>query len=80
MLIEIEQRHHRRSIDDVFREIQSLGYEGAFLPTERRRSDNKASGSLLAPLSDFLPATHQSGDPMGRNYINNFVFRHKASI
>ncbi|MEO8631258.1 MAG: FkbM family methyltransferase [Betaproteobacteria bacterium] len=79
MLIEIEQRHHRQPIDEVFREIQSLNYDGSFLPTQGRRNgrreDSDEPGSLLAPLSAFCLTTHQSGDSLSRNYINNFVFR-----
>lgn len=68
LLVEIEQRHHREPIAEVFEQIELFGYDGAFLDGAGR----------LRPLSVFdvercqLEAEHRSD--RGQPYINNFFF------
>ncbi len=66
LLVEIEQRHLQRPIDEVFREILGRGYAGSFL----------CRGERL-PLARFSLEGHQlarlNGD-RSRPYINNFIF------
>ena len=68
LFIEIEQRHHREPIREVFERIAALGYEGAFLDDTRR----------LRPLSAFDVGRYQL-EPAERAerslvYVNNFFF------
>ncbi len=68
LFVEIEQRHHREPVSEVFDEIACLEYEGAFLDAAGR----------LRPLSAFdveefqLEPTHRAG--RAQPYINNFFF------
>jgi FkbM family methyltransferase len=68
LFVEIEQRHHREPIAEVFDEITSLGYDGVFLDDSGR----------LRPLSMFdvercqLEAARRPD--VGQPYINNFFF------
>ncbi|MEW6488312.1 MAG: FkbM family methyltransferase [Thermodesulfobacteriota bacterium] len=72
LLVEVEQRHHRRPIAEVFREILGLGgYEGSFLWR-----------GALRPLEDFRYEIHQgpfleevARGGRAKGYVNNFVFR-----
>ena len=68
LLIEIEQRHHRESIAEVFEQIVSHGYEGAFLD----------AAGLLRPLTAFDVERHQLEPVLrpnrGQPYVNNFFF------
>lgn len=65
LLVEIEQRHLERRIDDVFAEISALGYAGYFIRDRR-----------LTPLSDFVVAVDQSIGNLSAplRYHNNFLF------
>ena len=66
ILVEIEQRHLKCPIEDVFQQVQSLGYEGYFLDR----------GGLW-PLSRFDPERDQAASSFARpgaRYINNFLF------
>jgi len=72
MLVEIEQRHNARGIDDVFKKIASLGYDGFFLSSGR-----------LNRLKQFDAAHDQAPDVFGvpnRTYVNNFLFLHGDRI
>lgn len=75
LLIEIEQGSDR-SVDDVFADVEALGYAGRFLQGRRWR-----------PLEEFDLETHQLAQQadierrgyagnllFGRDYVNNFVF------
>jgi len=68
LFVEIEQRHHREPVADVFNQIASFGYDGAFLDGSGR----------LRPLSAFdverdqLQAARRPD--RGQPYINNFFF------
>jgi FkbM family methyltransferase len=67
MLVEIEQRHLKVPIAEVFREVTELGYEGRFIHPEL--------GPL--PLTKFDVAVHQragNADVPGLLYVNNFIF------
>ena len=69
LLIEVEQRHCERPIEDVFKQVRGLGYEGFFLE----------GGRTLRSLSDFDPLRHQAISNLGGrrgSYINNFLFLH----
>jgi FkbM family methyltransferase len=68
LLVECEARHRADSdVRPVFEFLASLGYEGTFFHTGRRR-----------PLAEFDPAVHQhlGTDPARRprGYVNNFAF------
>jgi hypothetical protein len=66
IICEIEQRHIKKSIQDVFREIEAKEYIGKFIYMNKIRS-----------LFDFDLNIHQNEknhDVSGKNYVNNFVF------
>ena len=66
LLVEIEQRHRKRPIEDVFHQIASLGYAGYFL-----------RHGQLTELARFRVSDHQSIADLGsriRTYHNNFLF------
>src|SRR4029077_20254908 len=68
LFVEIEQRHHREPVAEVFGQIASYGYGGAFMD----------GTGQLRPLSAFdveqcqLEAARKTG--RGHPYINNFFF------
>lgn len=67
MLIEIEQRHHKQPIGQVFRQVTGMGYSGYFY-----------RGGEFRPLDDFECGVHQHpgmANATDGRYINNFVFR-----
>jgi FkbM family methyltransferase len=72
LLIEIEQRHNRLRMAQVFDVILAHDYEGYFL-----------QGNRLRPLREFNVEKDQSlsefGKPSGR-YVNNFLFLHKGQL
>jgi FkbM family methyltransferase len=66
LLVEIEQRHLKCPIREVFDQIRAFGYEGHFL-----------DGATLSPLSSFDPARDQDPSCLGvrgARYVNNFLF------
>lgn len=66
ILIEIEQRHNNRPMDEIFGLIQSWGYRGFFL-----------KGRSLVNLERFEAKRDQKIDDFdnnSENYINNFLF------
>ena len=72
LLIEIEQRHSRRPIDEVFAKVLGLGYQGFFV----------AMGKITG-LEKFDFAAHQSMANFNGakgSYINNFLFLHRDRI
>lgn len=72
LLVEIEQRHLHRPMQDLFAFITGRGYVGYFL-----------EGQRLTPLSRFVPARHQSMDNFDQGhgrYINNFLFLHATRL
>ena len=72
LFVEIEQRHHREPIGEVFDEIASFGYDGAFLDGSGR----------LRPVSSFDAEQCQAEAALRANhlqpYINNFFFSSTA--
>lgn len=73
LLIEIEQRHLKCTIEDIFWKIHSFGYEGFFLD----------ANDELRPLSEFDSGYHQAITSLGGRrgfYINNFIFLHRARL
>lgn len=66
MIIEIEQRHIKNRIDEVFRYITSLNYSGFFLNKGELISLNEFSYEVnQKPYLDIVEASE---------YINNFIF------
>jgi FkbM family methyltransferase len=72
LLVEIEQRHHDRPIDEVLSRILSLGYEGYFV-----------SRGGVRPLTEFDAVRDQGGrlrpgeeftGPMEAGYVHDFLF------
>jgi len=66
LIVEIEQRHIKKQIEEVFQCILNLKYSGFFLQ----------NGNLI-PLNKFNYDSHQKSylnDVTSRQYINNFIF------
>lgn len=66
LLIEIEQRHISRPINEVFLQIENLGYKGYFL----------FQGELIG-VDSFSCATHQrlnDNNSSYSTYVHNFLF------
>ncbi len=72
LLIEIEQRHTNRPIDEVFAKVQGLGYQGFFVDRGRITSLEKFDAAIHQSLANFN----------GRKvpYINNFLFLHRDRV
>jgi hypothetical protein len=72
LLIEIEERHNSRPINEVFKRVTDFGYEGFFM-----------SHGHLRSLSEFDVSAHQILENLGRKgrvYINNFLFLHHSRL
>lgn len=66
LIVEIEQRHIKKPIEEVFRKMLSLGYDGFYLQNDELKS-----------IDSFVYAVHQEpflADVMDRRYVNNFIF------
>jgi len=66
LIVEIEQRHIKKPIGEVFRKMLSLGYDGFYLQNDELKS-----------IDSFAYALHQEpflADVMNRRYVNNFIF------
>ena len=65
LIVEIEQRHINKNINDVFKTILDLKYEGFFFYDDR-----------LLSLDNFNYDRHQKGflESRSKQYINNFIF------
>lgn len=70
LLVEIEQRHTKKPIDDIFNLILQIGYDGYFLDRDELISIDKFS--YKNNQKPFL--NHISGG----QYINNFIFIHHS--
>ena len=71
LLVEIEERHTGKPVAETFGLIERLGYDGYFLRAGK-----------LAPVARFDPARDQDVGNLerpGTAYINNFVFKPRAS-
>ena len=67
LIVEIEQRHTSKPLEEIFNSIVQHGYDGFFL----------ANDSLI-PLSKFSYGVHQEpylDDVNSELYINNFIFK-----
>ncbi|HYM73232.1 MAG TPA: FkbM family methyltransferase [Stellaceae bacterium] len=62
LLVEIEEKHTRRPIEDDIKKITALGYDGMFL----------GAGGILHALSAFDPVAHHRQPTSG--YVYNFIF------
>ncbi len=72
LLIEIEQRHHSKPLDEVFGKVLAFGYQGFFLAAKE-----------LRPLDQFDADRHQSMKHFVTRreaYINNFLFLHRSKL
>lgn len=72
LLIEIEQRHIKRPISEVFDAIIVLGYQGYFL-----------GENGLTVIEEFDVDINQSANHFGckhGSYINNFFFLHQSRL
>ena len=72
ILVEIEQRHSTRPIDEVFVKVLGLGYQGFFVAMRK-----------ITGLEKFNLAAHQSMANFNGakgSYINNFLFLHRDRI
>jgi FkbM family methyltransferase len=66
LIVEIEQRHIKNQIGEVFQSILNLNYKGFFL-----------QNGNLTPLNEFSYEINQRpylGNEMIKEYINNFIF------
>lgn len=66
LIVEIEQRHLNKQIEEVFQSILKLNYDGFFL-----------QNGNLAPLNKFNYDLHQKlhlNNVTSKQYINNFIF------
>ena len=66
IIVEIEQRHNKLEIEDVFSEFLDLNYDGYFLIQNKLKS-----------IDEFIYTKHQKNyleDPSNNFYINNFIF------
>ena len=66
LIVEIEQRHLKKKIEEVFQSILKLNYDGFFLQ----------NGNLI-PLNEFNYDLHQHlhlNNVTSKQYINNFIF------
>ena len=72
LLIEIEQRHLRRPIGEVFQQVQQHGYRGFYLEDGRLRA---VAGFELDHHQDLASFAHAGGI-----YINNFLFLHETRL
>lgn len=72
LLVEIEQRHNSRPIDQVFSKILDYGYRGFFVEEGK-----------LSMLDSFDVSRHQSMVDFNgstADYINNFLFLHHTGL
>ncbi|WP_341237313.1 FkbM family methyltransferase [uncultured Limnobacter sp.] len=66
LLIEIEQRHNKKPISDIFHRIENFGYQGYFMKKDRLVKLDK-----LDVLKDQAIENLNNSD---ESYINNFLF------
>jgi hypothetical protein len=69
LLVEIEERHRRTPVGEVFEFLRREGYRAYFRDAQHR----------TRPISEYDIALHQRAwrhDVMDRRYINNFLFLH----
>lgn len=72
LIVEIEQRHIRKEINEVFESIQSINYKGFFL-----------KNGILKSINQFEYEKHQKPflqNVNSKEYINNFIFIPNSKI
>lgn len=69
LIVEIEQRHILRPIQEVFDEILNMGYKGYYFFDEKVHNLNEFSLEKLQPIDDI--GNHST-------YVNNFMFIHDS--
>jgi FkbM family methyltransferase len=72
ILIEVEQRHSKRPMNEVFDLVRSWGYRGFFLQEETLLNLEEFNATTDQDLGNFAANS--------RSYINNFVFLHEALV
>lgn len=70
LLIEIEQRHNRRNINEIFSELASWGYQGYFFEKSKLHLLSRFVVERDQPLNNF--------GVLNARYINNFLFLAKC--
>jgi FkbM family methyltransferase len=74
ILVEIEQRHLKEdSIDDVFKWIEHIGYQGYFLANGI--VNNIDLFSFEKHQQPYFPEIEKFGYSASKNYIHNFFFK-----
>ena len=66
LIVEIEQRHIRKEINEVFESIESINYKGFFL-----------KNGILKSINQYEYKKHQKPfleNVNSKEYINNFIF------
>lgn len=71
MLIEIEQRHNKVSIDEIFSYIENLGYSSYYLDEGVLHDASHFDLSLLQAEENLTTSN---------KYINNFLFLHRDRL
>lgn len=69
LVIEIEQRHISRPIQEVFNEVLNMGYKGYYFFDGKTHSIDQFSVEKLQPMAHI-------GDH--KYYVNNFMFVHES--
>jgi len=71
LLVEIEQRHNKQPIEEIFNFLKSYGYKGYFF-----------HAGYLENIASFNQSIHQKEKNLNSNdlYINNFLFLNKWSL
>ena len=72
LLVEIEERHNSRPINEVFEKILTFGYQGFFVKNGKLRALEKFDVSKDQSLENF--------GGLKQDYINNFLFLHQDKL
>ncbi len=65
MLIELEERHTGRNIEDLIADVTALGYSAHFAD----------EGSVIKPIAAFNPDAQHRAPAHKSDYVFNFIFR-----
>ena len=75
LLVEIEQRHHKQPMHEIFTEMKLKGYAGFFLEPRNWK---------LLPVELFNTKEHQRMEDLRKlrykDYVNNFFFCHNSEV
>jgi FkbM family methyltransferase len=72
LLIEIEQRHNKEPLQQIFATIESAGYRGFYLKESRLRDLREFDADRDQSMTHFGSS--------GARYINNFLFLHQDRL